>query len=136
MRTWNFSHPPKSYLRKVRNIRSRSSNIVFILRMTPARSSEGLTSMRIYFQNDDESKKCLNQWKSQCLEWCKDKPEDGKFADQKYLDSWPRDFRKLLIHSHPGANLAPWNLKSHLLSFDQKVPTVDGQPAIFYHFSY
>lgn len=88
----------------------------------------------IYFQNDDESKKCLNQWKSQCLEWCKDKPEDGKFADQKYLDSWPRDFRKLLIHSHPGANLAPWNLKSHLLSFDQKVPTVDGQPAIFYHF--
>jgi hypothetical protein len=50
------------------------------------------------------------QWQSQCLAWCYARSEHGKFGDQKYLDSWPRDFPDQV---HVGSQLqsfqAPWN---------------------------
>ena len=73
----------------------------------------------IFLKMTKRQKKCLSQWMSQCSEWCKDQPEDGKFADQMYLNSWPDDFKNARIIDHPGANLAPWNLNTHKLTLNQ-----------------
>jgi hypothetical protein len=88
----------------------------------------------IFFKKDQAGLACLTKWSRQCLEWCKDKAEEGKFADQKYLDNWNEDFDGTYIYSHPGANVAPWNLNTHNISLENGTLMSDGQPVIFYHF--
>lgn len=49
-------------------------------------------------------------WKKQCLEWCFNRIEDGKFGDQKYLDVWPTDYREFVhVLKDHSLLLAPWN---------------------------
>ena len=78
---------------------------------------------------------CLKKWRSQCLKWCFDRVEDGKFADQKYLDSWPEDFKdEVVISANCGANLAPWNINNYILKKTENGFTVDGKDIVFVHY--
>jgi hypothetical protein len=87
------------------------------------------------FRRDAEGLACLERWRDQCIEWCYDREEDGKFADQKYLDDWPGLYRSLVILQHPGGNLAPWNVENYRIrAVDDGRVTVDGRPLVFYHF--
>lgn len=52
---------------------------------------------------------CLNWWADRCLEWCFDKPEPGRYADQGYLDSFTTKFNGVQVLEPRGFNLAPWN---------------------------
>ena len=88
----------------------------------------------IYFKNNRETRKCLDQWKKQCNEYCGDKPKDGKFADQKYLDTWPADFENVKIISHPGTNVAPWNRNTHKITREHGDLKSDKRKLIFFHF--
>jgi hypothetical protein len=65
---------------------------------------------------------------------CYDRVEGSRFADQKYLDEFPRLFNGVRVIHHPGANLAPWNLSSHSISNHADAVLVDGRPLIFFHF--
>jgi hypothetical protein len=49
-------------------------------------------------------------WQEQCFQWCFNRAEDGKFGDQKYMESWPTLFPGA-VHSlsNPRLILAPWN---------------------------
>jgi len=86
------------------------------------------------FRRDANARTCLEWWRDQCLEWCYDRLEDGKFADQKYLDDWPERFPGVKVISHPGVNLAPWNLGGHQLALENDRITVDGRPLLIFHF--
>lgn len=87
------------------------------------------------FRRDSHGIECLNWWRAQCNEWCHDREEDGKFADQKYLDDWPSRFLDVVVLSHKGANLAPWNLSNYHLRHEKSgVLMVDEQRLIFFHF--
>lgn len=88
----------------------------------------------LFFRNDGEGRRCLEWWRDRCLEWCYDRVEDGRFADQKYLDRWPELFRGVVVIQHPGAGLAPWNQSAYPISGDGGTIRVAGQPLIFYHF--
>jgi hypothetical protein len=88
----------------------------------------------ISFRRNKEGLECLRWWRSRCLEWCYDRVEEGRFADQKYLDDWPTRFKKVKVLNHKGAGLAPWNVENDLLSFENGKLSVDSQPLIFYHF--
>ena len=77
---------------------------------------------------------CLQWWRKQCIEWCYDRLENGKFADQKYLEQWPKKFKGVHILQHKGAGLAPWNWSQYNLKVDNGKLTVDNQKLIFYHF--
>ena len=85
------------------------------------------------FRNDDRGRACLARWREQCLDWCYDRVENGKFADQKYLDRWP-DQPGVHVLQHKGAGLAPWNWMRFDVSLSGESGTVDGQPLIFFHF--
>ena len=60
------------------------------------------------FQNDGVGRACLDEWRGRCLGWCYDRLEEGKYADQKYLDEWPERLgAALLVLEHREVNLAP-----------------------------
>jgi hypothetical protein len=90
----------------------------------------GLISIR----NSEEGRKCLEWWRERCIEWCYYRPEDGKFADQKYLDEWPTLFKDLVVLQHRGAGLAPWNWMNYDIKLINGQVFVNRQPLIFYHF--
>jgi len=88
----------------------------------------------IFFRNDFHGLRCLEEWRSNCIKWCYDKVENGKFADQKYLDQWPNDYENLKIINHKGMNLAPWNIKQYnIVQRDGKIQ-VDLDNLVFVHF--
>lgn len=100
-------------------------------RLQYGRFNVGWVSIR----RDESGLRCVRRWREQCIQWCHDRVEDGKFADQKYLDEWPELHSGVIIIDHPGVNLAPWNLKRHSISQIGKNPAADNQPVIFYHFT-
>lgn len=88
------------------------------------------------FRNDEAGRSCLDRWRSQCLEWCHDWLDDGRYADQKYLDEWPaRLGPALLVLDHPGVNLAPWNWSRHDCVVDGAGVHVDAEPLVLFHFA-
>ncbi|MFS8083536.1 MAG: hypothetical protein ACMG51_08800 [Ginsengibacter sp.] len=91
----------------------------------------------VSFRNDQSGRKCLEDWRKNCIEWCYDRLENGKFADQKYLDYWSNNYSGVHIIKHPGANVGPWNVGFFRLKInpDKKQIFVNNQSLIFYHFA-
>lgn len=88
----------------------------------------------VMFRNDDSGRVCLEWWRERCLEWCYDRPENGRFADQKYLDDWPSRFKNVHVLKYAGAGLGPWNIRSYSIQRKGQSLEVEGEALIFYHF--
>jgi hypothetical protein len=87
------------------------------------------------FRRDTTGYACLNRWRDQCLEWCYDRVEDTRYADQKYLDEWPELYGdKLVVLQHKGGGVAPWNWAAYPMQMQQGRVTIGTDPLIFYHF--
>jgi hypothetical protein len=86
------------------------------------------------FRRSDDGLQCLNWWRERCIEWCYDRIENGRYADQKYLDDWPTRFRGVVVLQHKGAGLAPWNITGYCLRLNNGQVTVDLQALVFFHF--
>jgi len=86
------------------------------------------------FRRDADGLQCLDWWRERCLEWCFIRHEPGRYADQKYLDDWPRRFRNVKVLAQKGANLAMWNLDNHTVTRHGRKMFVDGDPLVFFHF--
>ncbi len=88
----------------------------------------------VVFRNDAEGRRVLDWWAARCIEWCHDFPLDGKYADQGYLDHFPKLSSQTVILENPGFNLAPWNTSSSTLIAEQQKVSVNDQPLLFFHF--
>lgn len=63
-------------------------------------------------------------WEERCLEWCYARVEDGKFGDQRYLESFPELFpERVHILQAEAFLLGPWNVWRFPLG-----------KALFYHY--
>lgn len=107
------------------------------------RFSEHLKDKEIYgrfnvqcqsFRRDKQGISCLEKWHEECIDWCYDRLEDDKFADQKYLDKWPELYPNLSILQHKGAGVAPWNWARYPITQEGNHTFINGDPLIFYHF--
>jgi hypothetical protein len=86
------------------------------------------------FRKDGAGLAALGWWREKCLEWCYERHDAGRWADQKYLDDWPTRFSGLLVLQHKGANLAPWNIGGYWLYWQANQVYVEEDPLIFFHF--
>ena len=84
----------------------------------PHRFASGLEDQRrfglynvgwVSVRRRDDGIGALRWWRERCIEWCYDRVEGDRFADQRYLDRMPEMFSGVHVISHLGANLAPWN---------------------------
>jgi hypothetical protein len=88
------------------------------------------------FRNDGPGRACLDDWRARCLEWCHDRLEAGRYADQKYLDDWPGRFgAAVLVLDDPGVNLAPWNWAAQPCVAGPQGVAVAGRPLVLFHFA-
>jgi hypothetical protein len=76
----------------------------------------------------------LKTWRKQCIDWCYDKFEDGKFADQKYLDTWTCSFNKVYSIDILGTGVAPWNMNSYPIRLHKSQIYINNSKLIFYHY--
>ncbi|MCZ6874425.1 MAG: glycosyl transferase, partial [bacterium] len=88
----------------------------------------------VMFRRGENAMACLQWWRQRCIEWCYDQVEADRFADQKYLNCWPKKFQQVAVLQHKGANLAPWNLENYEIRWRDDEISVDDQPLIFFHF--
>jgi len=86
------------------------------------------------FKNDCEGIRVLQRWALQCLDWCHDYTEGGKYADQGYLEDFFEISRSIQVLSPPGINLAPWNSSSSKLELEFGKVKVNRRDLIFFHF--
>lgn len=89
----------------------------------------------VSFKRDLEGIKCLQKWLDDCIEWCFDKLTWKKYADQKYLNSWPSTYNGVCIIKNKGANFAPWNIGDYKVTKRQNTVYVKDEQLIFYHFA-
>ena len=87
------------------------------------------------FRRSAETLACLQRWRAQCLEWCYDRFDQGRYGDQGYLNDWAERYQGLVASTHHGAGIAPWNLANFRLSAPNGRLEVDGVPLLSYHFS-
>jgi hypothetical protein len=88
----------------------------------------------VSFRRDEHGLECLRWWVASCIEWCYDRVEENRYADQKYLNQFPLRFKSVRVLRHPGANLAPWNVANHRITEHHDRVWVDDQALIFFHF--
>jgi hypothetical protein len=88
----------------------------------------------IMYRHDDIALTCLSEYRDQCLAWCRDYPDDGRLADQGYLDTWHQRYPGVRTLIHKGANKASWNLGNHTVTRTETGYRVDDSPLIFFHF--
>jgi hypothetical protein len=89
----------------------------------------------VSFKKDVSGAACLNKWYNDNLDWCFDKLTFRRYADQKYLNYWKRDFKNIHVIKNKGANVAPWNVGNYNVSLKDKVVYIDSVPLIFFHFA-
>jgi hypothetical protein len=77
----------------------------------------------------------LRWWRERCIEWCFDRVEGDRFADQRYLDRLPELFTGIHVIGHLGANLAPWNFADYRVEWRDGSVQIEGRyPLLFFHF--
>jgi hypothetical protein len=104
-------------------------------RRGPTPRPKGLYNVGLLvFRRTTSALTCLQVWRENCLEWCFDRIEPGRFGDQKYLDDWPARFDGVVVSQHKGIGLAPWNLASYRYRYDDSTIWVNSDRLVLYHF--
>ena len=88
----------------------------------------------VAFRKNEEGLRALRFWADSCLEWCYDMAEDGKYADQKYLERFSSVASGVYVDNSLGANLAPWNSYLRRISVAESGEiVVQGDRLIYFH---
>lgn len=100
------------------------------------RAKRGIYNVGILaFRQDASGMKALRWWYRRCLEWCFARVEDGRYAEQGYLNDWPTRFENVVVLQHKGVNVGPWNWMNYQYAKNDQGLKVDDVPLIHFHFS-
>ena len=90
----------------------------------------------IGFKRDLGGRRSLGFWRRNCLKWCSEQPDRGRWADQKYLDRFPDITNRITISANKGINTGPWNIrKGTVVQGKDRMLFFENFPLVCYHFS-
>jgi hypothetical protein len=77
---------------------------------TDASATAGKYCVQFMTFTRNASDPVIDWWSKQCLVWCFNRYEDGKFGDQKYLDDWTQRFTEYVhVLGQKSLIQGPWN---------------------------
>ena len=85
------------------------------------------------FRNDEDGLGALTWWKDRCIEWCFQIMEPTRYADQKYLDEFPKKWSNVCVLKNLGAGIAPWNMLKYDYTEDSLMYNGEKWPLVFFH---
>lgn len=90
----------------------------------------------MFFRNDEWGMKALTWWRDNCIDWCYARFENGKYGDQKYLEEFPRLFKKVCVLKNRGGGLAAWNFGQYIYDPDNLKISYNNElfDIVFVHF--
>ncbi len=131
-----FFNSPKTFISEGKNYSVMLSKHNYIKQYGSVEEICGkYNSGYISFNGDEIGLHALQWWKLQCLHWCFDRVEAGRFGDQKYLDNLAREFPSVLDIHTPGVNIGPWNDARYKSSVVNGKVHINNVELIFYHFA-
>ena len=86
------------------------------------------------FRRTAEGLRCLCDYQRDCIEWCYDRNEGERYADQRYLDNWPETYDGVAVVDMKGANAANFNVDNYAVTERDGRFWCDDDPLVFYHF--
>jgi len=87
------------------------------------------------FKKSDAGMTVVEWWRNRCNEWCYDRLEPDRFADQKYLEQFSKISSGVVVIGNEGANAAPWNIARYeIRRMDSGVYLSQTTPLVFFHF--
>jgi hypothetical protein len=86
------------------------------------------------FRRTQEGLSCLKWWLDSSLDWCYDRVENGRYANQAYLDQFPVIAPGTRVLRQKGYNCAPWNIGNYRMTQRDGRLWVDDEPLVFFHF--
>ena len=86
------------------------------------------------FRRTEEGMKCLDWWLERSIEWCYDRVDGYRYANQGYLAFFPEIAPQARALHQKGFNCAPWNIGGYKVSLSDGALMVDGEPLIFFHY--
>ncbi len=87
------------------------------------------------FMRNSQAYEALKWWDEKCREWCYYRHDNGRFADQGYLDVMRKKYRGVLYIDIPGSNAASWNYYKYDFEIKDNKVYINKNRLIFYHFS-
>lgn len=88
----------------------------------------------IGFKEDAYGMECLTWYRDRIIEWCFDRHENGKWADQPYANDWVDRFNGVHVLQNIGVNLNPYICRSCKITEGNDGLYANGDKIIFYHF--
>lgn len=88
----------------------------------------------LFFRNDLAGRQCLQWWRSRCIDWCYDRIDGSRYADQGYLAEMPSHCARVKVVENKGVNLGPWNVVGCQVEQGADGVCVDGTLLVCYHF--
>ncbi len=89
----------------------------------------------VAFRNIPSGRTLISYWADACQEWCFDTPNSDRYADQKYLEDFPKISEDVQIDTRIGANLAPWNIGRSRISHSKSGALLaQGETLFYFHF--
>jgi len=90
----------------------------------------------IALKKGEESQKLINWWSTRLETKAFVEFEKGMFTDQLWINFAPLFFKKVHVLTHPGYNMAYWNLHERRLTSALEIIKEDQlYPLVFFHFS-
>lgn len=85
------------------------------------------------FRNDEDGLGALTWWRDSCIDWCFQIMEPTRYADQKYIDEFPKRWKNVYVLKNLGAGIAPWNMHRYTYTDCSLKYNKIEWPLVFFH---